>query len=507
MTAIAGPAFLSLQGSNAGGLSGRFSAASWDVAIPMEAPSLARHMKLGAGAAAACLSGAAALLRRRRPIRNGAVVSCAAAKTKQAAPKSSRSVAKETLARLRARVPRKKGQEAKKMPPEPDPWMIDEEGRKIFPWPKSFAEIVQTAHFATMNLIMAGEVRIEVDFPPLPLADLDWNVCDVAETRIVDSNIQHAIAFGKLLVKDKRVFPKLDPETAVKEAAAGAPMQQPEMITKMLERRFKKKPEGDLGRTVRIIFPNKTDMLRARDIHYEKWKKMERPELLRRGWIDEVNEEQWPGPFEDVFVYICCQDSSDLPKFRTYVEKADAVASRQGRVLRHILFNCNLNKLKADIAFYKTVIPFQPGLATPRVHYDFLSTFRNAYLIRFGKYNMTVFRDPYNIAYIGAMYHAHPGPWQIFSQDDEDGAYVVIDVSDKRQAIKCFQRKLMRAKGLAREGGLPEETTMDDVYRPANAKAGTINKPAEQVLREGFGDWLWFEECLEEEISDKWRLA
>ncbi|CAE7510519.1 GIP [Symbiodinium natans] len=147
--------------------------------------------------------------------------------------KSSRSIAKETLARLRSRSPRKtpKSEGArKKMPPSPDPWELDEEGRKIFPWPKSFAEIVQTAEYSTMNLIMEGETRLEVCFPPLPLADLDWNLCDVTETRVVDANIQHAIAFAKLLVKDKRPFPQLNAEEAMKNATEGAALQEPDKI-------------------------------------------------------------------------------------------------------------------------------------------------------------------------------------------------------------------------------------------------------------------------------------
>eukprot|EP00434_Breviolum_minutum_P039311 symbB.v1.2.034906.t1/scaffold4590.1/size39089/2 len=101
-----------------------------------------------------------------------------------------------------------------------------------------------------MNLIMEGETRIEVCFPPLPLADLDWNICDLTETRIVDANIQHAIAFAKLMVKDKRAFPQLDAEEALKKAQEGAPVQEPDKIKGLLERRFKKKPEGDLGRTL-----------------------------------------------------------------------------------------------------------------------------------------------------------------------------------------------------------------------------------------------------------------
>ncbi|CAE7661563.1 GIP [Symbiodinium sp. CCMP2456] len=147
--------------------------------------------------------------------------------------KSGRSIAKETLARLRSRSPRKspKSEGArKKMPPAPDPWELDEEGRKIFPWPKSFAEIVQTAAYSTMNLIMEGETRLEVCFPPLPLADLDWNLCDVTETRVVDANIQHAIAFAKLIIKDRRSFPQMNAEQALKAATEGAELQEPDKI-------------------------------------------------------------------------------------------------------------------------------------------------------------------------------------------------------------------------------------------------------------------------------------
>ncbi|CAJ1355668.1 unnamed protein product, partial [Effrenium voratum] len=98
-----------------------------------------------------------------------------------------------------------------------------------------------------------------------------------------------------------------------------------------------------------------------------------------------VNEDAWPGPFEDVFVYIICQECAELTKIRNYIEKADAVATRQGRVLRHVLFNLNLNKLRSDIEFQKRILPFQPGQSTQKVHFDFFSTFRNAYFIRFGK--------------------------------------------------------------------------------------------------------------------------
>jgi len=420
--------------------------------------------------------------------------------------KTGRSIAKETLARLRNRVPKgSMGDKPKrKLPPKPDPWELDEDGRRIFPWPKSFAEIVQTAAYSTMGLMMEGETRVEVDFPPLPLADLDWNTCDVSETRVVDSNIQHAIAFGKLIIKDKREFPKLDPEKAVENASNGAPPQQPDVISDLLQKRFKKRKDVKIARTVRILFPNKPDMLRARDIHYEKWKKMDRPELLRRGYYNEVNEETWQGPFEDVFMYIVAQEAGELTKIRNYVEKADAVASKQGRVLRHILFNLNLNKLRGDIKFFKAVVPFRPGLATPKVHYDFLCTFRNSYLIRFGNYTMTILRDPYNINYVGSMYHAHPSPWQIFMQDG-DGTYRTVDVNDKRPSITALKRRLMRAFGLAQDAGLPEDTVQDDVYRPKQ-KAGTIDKSLEQIKTEGFGDSQWYEMDFDEERSDKWRL-
>jgi len=424
-----------------------------------------------------------------------------------------RSVAKETLARLRKRAPKKGDAKAgvtkKKMPPKPDPWELDEEGRRIFPWPKSFAEIVQTAAYSTFELFMQGETRCEVDFPPLPLADLDWNNCDMSETRIVDSNIQHAIAFCKFIIKDGRKFPNLDAEEAFKNATAGATPQEPDKIKELLDNRFKMRAKQvDVKRTVRVIFPNKPDMLRARDIHYEKWKKMDRPELLRRGYYNEVNEENWPGPFEDVFVYIIPQEAGELTKIRNYVEKADAVAKKQGRVLRHVIFNANLNKLRQDIKFYKALTPFRPGLATPAVHYDFLATFRNSYFIRFGKYTMTVLRDPYNIDYVGAMYHAYPSPWQVFMQDQYDGAYRAVDVQDKRPSISCLKRRLQRAFGLAQDAGLPlQDITSDDVYKPANPRPGTINKRVEQVTREGFGEFLWWEDDFATEVSDKWRLA
>mmetsp|Transcript_52456 Transcript_52456/g.170345 ORF Transcript_52456/g.170345 Transcript_52456/m.170345 type:complete len:513 (+) Transcript_52456:142-1680(+) len=455
---------------------------------------------LGKAASAAFVAAAGAVLRRRQQ-RSSVLARQAEATAKKD------SVAKQTLANLRKRGV-KSADPNKKMPPKPDPWQLDELGNRVFPWPKSFAEIVQTAAYSSMELFMKGETRIEVDFPPLPLADLDWNVCDTAETRIVDANIQHAIAFCKFVIKDPRKFPKLDADEAVKRAMAGAEPQDADAVTEMLERRFAKaENQENMKRSVRVIFPNKAEMLRARDIHYEKWKKMDRPDLIRRGWYDEVNEETWGGPFEDVYVYIIAQESGELTQIRNYVEKADAVAMKQGRVLRHVLFNLNLNKFRNDIQFYKTVTPFKVGLATPPIHFDFLSTFRNSYFIRFGKYTMTILRDPYNIDYVGAMYHAFPSPWQTFMQDRTDLAYRCVDVQDKRPTILAFKRRLQRAFGLSKEAGLGPDIVMDDVYRPQNPRPGTIDRGFTQVAREGFGDFMWWEGDLETEISDRWRLA
>eukprot|EP00435_Cladocopium_sp_Y103_P022811 s138_g5.t1 len=234
---------------------------------------------------------------------------------------------------------------------------------------------------------------------------------------------------------------------------------------------------------------------------FNEMRKMDRPELLRRGYYNEVNEDAWPGPFEDVFIYIICQEAAELPKIRNYIEKADAVATRQGRVLRHVLFNLNLNKLRSDIEFQRRLLPFQPGQATSKVHFDFFTTFRNAYLIRFGKYTQTVLRDPFNINYVGAMYHAYPSPWQVFMQDP-DGAYVPIWATDLRPSVQCVKRKLQRANSLWRDVGLPEDDSKDDVYKVADIKAaGTIQKTVLQFIKEGAGDALWWEEGFDEEAT------
>lgn len=63
-----------------------------------------------------------------------------------------------------------------------------------------------------------------------------------------------------------------------------------------------------------------------------------------------------------------------------------------------------------------------------------------------------------------------------------------------------------RAFGLAQDAGLPADPIMDDVYKPVSDRPGTIQKPLDQVAREGFGDAMWWETDFEEEVSDKWRI-
>jgi len=429
---------------------------------------------------------------------------------------SSAKIAKDTLKRLRKRAPTKgpkKDVSRLRMPPSPDPWEYDEDGRKIFPWPKSFAEIVQTSVYATMNLFQEGETRVEVCFPPLPVAELDWNRCDMAETRIIDANTSHAISFSKLIIKEPRKLPKLDVEEAKRISEAGT-VENPADIETLLQRRFKSKTSAtnDLGRTVRVLFPSKVDSLRARDIHYEKWKNMKRPELVRRGYYNECNEDNWPGPFEDIFIYTSPQSVEELCQIRNYVEKDDAMAKRQVRVLRHVIFNCNLFKMKSDIQFYKTIAPFKPQVATPKVHFDFFSTFRNSYYIRFQKYTMATYEPPFVTEYGGSMMHTYPSPWQFFYQDSNLN-YRCIEVADLRPSNRCFERKMQRGHGLLNPigGMLPEDPTNDDVYMQRDLSlAGSIQRPAAQALMEGLGEaGLWYEggDAFDEEISDKWRLS
>mmetsp|Transcript_32457 Transcript_32457/g.72142 ORF Transcript_32457/g.72142 Transcript_32457/m.72142 type:complete len:497 (-) Transcript_32457:62-1552(-) len=441
-------------------------------------------------------------------LRNVRKIAITRRKASEAAPaQRPRRVAKETLARLRKRAPKVAGSvPARRMPPKPDPLSVDSEGRQIFPWPKSFAEIVQTAVESSMRLFVQGETRVEVDFPPLPLADLDWNLCDLSETRVVDSNVQHAIAFSKLLIKDSRQFPKLDPEVvAKKNRGEGVDVLE----EKLKSQSTRQSARGPGGRTVRMLFPNKVDMVRAREVHLEKFKNMARPDLLRRGFYREATQDNWKGPLEDIYVFIVCQEAVDLPIIQQYVEKADRIAAKQGRVLRHVLFNLNLNKLRTDIEFYRTVTPFRPGLATPEVHFDFLATFRPAYFIRFLKSTLTVLRNPFNIDYSGALYRAFPGPWQVFMQD-VDGSYNTVDVHDKRPAIIAFKRKLLRAFGLAEDARLPKDPMTDDVYTPKDPKAfGSISRPFDTFLREGGeAEGYWWEggEAFKKEVSEKWRV-
>lgn len=385
-------------------------------------------------------------------------------------------------------------------------WWKDADGNRIYNWPKSFAEIITQAADSTLTLLKEGHTRVEVDFPPLPLADLDWNVCDTGETRVVDSNIVHCIAFTKLLLKNQDKFAKPTGKIVKMETERDAAEDD---IAALLKRKFSKPETRDpqLERAARVVFSSKVEMLRARDIHYNKWQKFRRPDLLRRGYLNEVNEEDWPGPFEDLYVYVSLQDASDLNEVRKHVRKVDAVAKKQGRTVRHVLFNLNLNKLRGDIEFYKTVAGVRPNLATPKIQFDFLASFRNAYFIRFGKYSMSVIRPPWVIDYSGATMRSYPSPWQIFMQD-KDGTYRVVDISEKRPTIMAMKRKLIRAWGLARDQGIPvHDATEDDIYAEADpSNFGSMQKNLAQSAREGFGQGQWWELGFDEECSEAWRL-
>jgi hypothetical protein len=239
----------------------------------------------------------------------------------------------------------------------------------IAPPPATFYQAIQQAVTAVRAGLDAGEQLLEVEFPPLPTAQMESS--SVSAYDVMDANIKLAVDFAR--------------------------------------------PFAKAGRRVAIQFPDFVEKDRA----VEQNNEVEEPvEGVRFGTIRDSSrggflERIWSKPTleaavrddDDMFVVIgaSCQELPDVEAL------VGAAGSRPV-----IFFNLKLDAARGDLGL--------PAFPRKALHYRFLTRVLPVYYLRTRTYSRSLKTPPYLVNYSGVLYRVYPGPYQVLL-DTSAGAY------------------------------------------------------------------------------------
>eukprot|EP00210_Caulerpa_lentillifera_P004340 g4139.t1 len=281
-----------------------------------------------------------------------------------------------------------------------------EAGRMTYQ-PDSFNDLLEDACSAVEAAIDDGQIRLEVEFPPLPSSISGYKG---SSDDFIDANAQLAFAAARKLISQGKRVMLLFPDEAEKERSR-----------KMFD--YVLSSEQDLGlgctsrglvKTIQSVFGNDTDL----DSDVENF---------------------------DCFV-ILNHSTIELPSVRNYVEEV-----LQNRVV--ILWNLELETLRSDLGLL--------GFPPRSLHFEFLSKFKSVFFVRLRDYSKTISKPPFLVNYSGALFREYPGPWQVMLREDT-GRYVCIAEDRVRYSLFDVKEELLTAMGLDTED---EGSTMEFLRR------------------------------------------
>lgn len=249
------------------------------------------------------------------------------------------------------------------------------------PPPATFYQAIQQSVTAVQAAIADGEKLVEVEFPPLPAAQMESSA--VGAYDVMDANIRLAVDFARPFARaGKRVAVQF-PDFIEKDRAVGQNNEMDEPV------------EGIRFGTIRDSG---------------------RGGFLERIWTTKKLE---PAVREDddMFVVIgaTCQE---LPDVEALVEEAG------DRPV--VLFNLKLDSARGDLGL--------PAFPRKALHYRFLTKALPVYYLRTRTYSRSLKKPPYIVNYSGVLYRVYPGPYQVLL-DTSAGAYRRLTTLDKRPSL------------------------------------------------------------------------
>jgi Domain of unknown function (DUF1995) len=249
------------------------------------------------------------------------------------------------------------------------------------PPPSTFYQAIQQAVTAVQTALEAGEKLLEVEFPPLPTAQMESSA--VGAYDVMDANIRLAVDFCRPFAKAGKRIAVQFPDFIEKDRAVGQNNEMDEPV------------EGIRFGTVRDSG---------------------RGGFLERIWTKKLMEASVRED-DDMFVVIgaTCQE---LPDVEALVEEAG------DRPV--VLFNLKLDAARGDLGL--------PAFPRKALHYRFLTRVLPVYYLRTRTYSRSLKKPPYIVNYSGVLYRVFPGPYQILL-DTSAGSYRRLATLDERPSL------------------------------------------------------------------------
>lgn len=249
------------------------------------------------------------------------------------------------------------------------------------PPPSTFYQAITQAQSAADAALAEGHLLLEVEFPPLPTAQLESAA--VGAYDVSDANVRLAVDFARKYAKAGKRVAIAFPDLVEKDRAVEQNNEQEEPVENI---RFGSLRDERKGSFIERVWTTPELDIAVRDS-------------------------------DDMFVVLgaSCQELPDVEKL---VEKAGPRPV--------ILFNLKLDTSRGDLGL--------PAFPRKDLHYRFLSKVLPVYYLRTRTYSRSMTKPPYVINYSGALYRVYPGPYQVLL-DSEQGNYERLVALDERPPL------------------------------------------------------------------------
>lgn len=265
------------------------------------------------------------------------------------------------------------------------------------PPPSTFFECTLQAYNSAAAAIKDGYKLLEVEFPPLPAAEMASQASSA--NSIGSANINLATDVAKYFVREGKQVVILVPdkdELDLIEEGMGTLSPAPNVTIRAVRARNSESAET-MGELLLGIFSR-----------------------AAKGRVL---------PWYNADIYISVITSGqELPDLEA-LHAADPDKPM-------IFFNLNLETHRGDLGL--------PAFPSKDLHYRFLSQIKPAYLLRTRQYAQTLSRPPFILNYQGALFRTYPGGYQCML-DTGNGRYRRVETSKNRPALNGFKEIITEA--------------------------------------------------------------
>lgn len=251
----------------------------------------------------------------------------------------------------------------------------------LAPPPSTFYQAISQAQQAVNAAISDGYRLLEIEFPPLPTAQLESSA--VSSYDVSDANVRLAVDFARKYASSGTRVAIAFPDLVEKDRAVEQNNDREEPVDNI---RFSSVRDAKKGAFIERL-----------------WREPEVDVAVRDD--------------DDMFVVlgVSCQE---LPDVERMVEKAGKRPV--------ILFNLRLDTARGDLGL--------PAFPRRELHFRFLSRVLPVYYLRTRTYSRSIAKVPFVVNYSGALYRVYPGAYQVLL-DTEQGNYQRLTALDERPPL------------------------------------------------------------------------